>query len=148
LMIAGNWIPELIEIAGGKPLLCEAGQHSDFVEWNDVRGADPEAIVAMPCGFQLPRTLEEMPLLDAVPGWRELRAVRNGRVFVADGHHLYNRPGPRLVESAEALHAMLHGGSEHAGRYWVRYGSSAALTRASHSGAQMSRSGSSVSRAL
>jgi iron complex transport system substrate-binding protein len=148
LMIAGNWIPELIEIAGGVPLLCKAGQHSPFIDWEQLRATDPEVIVAMPCGFQVPPTLEEMPLLDALPGWRDLRAVRNGRVFVADGHHLYNRPGPRLVESAEALHAMLHGGSSHAGRYWVRYERSAALTGASHSGAQMSRSGSSVSRAL
>jgi iron complex transport system substrate-binding protein len=121
LMIAGNWIPELIEIAGGQPVLATPGQHSPFIEWEALRAADPDAIVAMPCGFQVPRTLEEMPLLEALPGWAELRAVREGRVFVADGHHFYNRPGPRLVESAEALHAILHGGSAHAGRYWVRY---------------------------
>lgn len=121
LMIAGNWIPELIEIAGGTPLLCDPGQHSDFIDWSHLRDANPDAIVAMPCGFQVPRTLEEMPLLEALPGWRDLRAVRNGAVFVADGHHLYNRPGPRLVESAEAMHAMLHAGDAHAGRYWRRY---------------------------
>jgi iron complex transport system substrate-binding protein len=121
LMIAGNWIPELIGIAGGDPMLATPGQHSPFIEWEALRAADPDAIVAMPCGFQAPRTLEEMPLLEALPGWAELRAVRGDRVFVADGHHLYNRPGPRLVESAEALQAMLHGGSAHAGRYWVRY---------------------------
>ncbi|NNM78705.1 cobalamin-binding protein [Sphingomonas sp. ID1715] len=148
LMIAGNWIPELVEIAGGEPLLASAGQHSDFIKWEEVRAADPEVIVAMPCGFQVSRTLEEMPLLDALPGWSDIRAVRDGRVFVADGHHLYNRPGPRLVESAEALHAMIHGGDAHAGRYWTRYSASAARTGASHSGAQISRSGSSVSRAL
>ncbi|HEV2568331.1 cobalamin-binding protein [Sphingomonas sp.] len=148
LMIAGNWIPELVKIAGGKPLLCKRGQHSPFIEWEHLRAADPEVIVAMPCGFQVPRTMEEMPLLDSLPGWRDLRAVRDGRVFVADGHHLYNRPGPRLVESAEALHAMIHGGSRHAGRYWARYEPSAALTRSSHSGAQISRSGSKVSGAL
>jgi iron complex transport system substrate-binding protein len=127
LMIAGNWIPELIEISGGEPLLCKAGQHSPFIDWEQLRSADPEVIVAMPCGFQVPRTLEEMPLLDALPGWRDVRAVRDGRVFVADGHHLYNRPGPRLVESAEALHAMVYGGSRHAGRHWVRYEPSATL---------------------
>lgn len=147
LMIAGNWIPELIELADGRPLLASAGQHSPFVDWEELRAADPDAIVAMPCGFQASRTLEEMPLLEALPGWRDVRAVRDGRVFVADGHHLYNRPGPRLVESAEALHAMLHGGDAHAGRYWLRY-ASASRTLASHSGAQMSRSGSRVSRAL
>ncbi len=118
LMIAGNWIPELIEIAGGRPVLATPGQHSPFIAWEELRAADPDAIVAMPCGFQVPRTLEDMPLLEAMPGWAELRAVRERRVFVADGHHLYNRPGPRLVESAEALHAMLHGGSVHEGRYW------------------------------
>jgi len=121
LMIAGNWIPELIEIAGGHPLLAAPGQHSPFVDWEELRATGPEVIVAMPCGFQVPRTLEEMPLLDALPGWSGLRAVRDGRVFVADGHHLYNRPGPRLVESAEALHAMIHGGDAHAERYWVSY---------------------------
>lgn len=121
LMIAGNWVPELIELAGGEPLLATPGQHSPFVAWADVAATDPEVIVAMPCGFRIDRTCEEMPLLAALPGWSDLRAVRGGRVFVADGHHLFNRPGPRMVESAEVLAEFMHGGERHYGRYWVRY---------------------------
>jgi iron complex transport system substrate-binding protein len=129
LMIAGNWVPELIEIAGGVPVLAAPGQHSPFIAWDDLRAADPDMIVAMPCGFQILRTLEEMPLLDELPGWQSLKAVRNGRVFVADGHHLYNRPGPRLVVSAEALQAMIAGGDRHRDRYWVPYAAGSVTPR-------------------
>jgi len=68
-----------------------------------VRAADPDIIVIAPCGFDIPRTLEETTVLTAKPGWDELSSVRNGRVFVADGNQYFNRPGPRLVESAEIL---------------------------------------------
>ena len=103
LMAAGNWVPELIQLAGGEPLFAAAGQHSPWLEWEALVAADPDVIVMMPCGYQIPQTLGDLaPLVDR-PGWRELRAVRGQRVFVADGHHFFNRPGPRLVESAEII---------------------------------------------
>jgi iron complex transport system substrate-binding protein len=108
LMAAGNWMPELIALAGGENLFGETGRHSPWLEWEALRAADPDLIVVLPCGFDLARTRREMAPLVARPGWGELRAVREGRVFLADGNQYFNRPGPRLVESLEILAEILH----------------------------------------
>ncbi|MDP1798402.1 MAG: cobalamin-binding protein [Planctomycetaceae bacterium] len=110
LMAAGNWIPELVEMVGGTSLFGEAGKHSPWMTWEALVAADPDAIIALPCGFDLPRTLSEMHWLTARPGWSNLRAVQTGRVYVTDGNAYFNRPGPRLVESAEMLAEMLYPG--------------------------------------
>jgi len=110
LMAAGNWVPELVSIAGGRNLFGEAGQHSPWLEWEAVCRADPDVVVAMPCGFDLARTHRELAALERLPGWADLRAVRGGRVAAVDGHQYFNRPGPRLVESAEILAEILHPG--------------------------------------
>jgi iron complex transport system substrate-binding protein len=107
LMAAGNWVPELIEAAGGEALFAAPGEHSPWLDWDTLAGADPDAIILMPCGYRIDQTLAEMGSLRARPGWRDLRAVRAGRVFAVDGHHYFNRPGPRLVESAEILAEIL-----------------------------------------
>ena len=108
LMHAENWMPELVEIAGGRVMLGEAGRHSGYFEFERMIEADPDVIAVMPCGFDIPRTAAEMPPLAAQPGWSELSAVRNGRVFLTDGNQYFNRPGPRVVESAEILAELLH----------------------------------------
>ena len=107
LMAAGNWIPELIEIAGGESLFAAPGQHSPWLSWDDLSASDPDVIVLMPCGFQIAQTLADIAPLTGHPAWPGLKAVREGRVFVADGHHYYNRPGPRLVESTQMLAEMI-----------------------------------------
>ncbi len=103
LMAAGNWVPELVELAGGLDLFGEAGKHSPWLNWEAVREHDPEFIVVMPCGFDLARTRAEMPALTRRPDWGKLRAVKNQRVCLTDGNQYLNRPGPRLVESLEIL---------------------------------------------
>ncbi len=108
LMSAGNWMPELVEIAGGVNLFGEAGRHSPWMSWEELRAADPDVIVVLPCGFDLERTSLEMHVLARLPGWGELCAVRSGRVHACDGNAFFNRPGPRLVESAEILAEILH----------------------------------------
>jgi iron complex transport system substrate-binding protein len=108
LMAAGNWMPEMIELAGGKNLLGEAGKHSSWMDWSALTEQDPEMIVALPCGFDLKRTRAEMPVLAQKPGWKKLRAVRKGNVFLTDGDQYFNRPGPRVVESLEILAEILH----------------------------------------
>ena len=108
LMHAENWVPELVEIAGGRVMLGEAGRHSGYFEFEQMVETDPDVIAVMPCGFGIPRTAAEMPPLAAQPGWSELSAVRNGRVFLTDGNQYFNRPGPRVVESAEILAELLH----------------------------------------
>ena len=108
LMHAENWVPELVEIAGGSVMLGEAGRHSGYFEFGRMIEADPDVIAVMPCGFDIRRTAAEMPPLAAQPGWADLSAVRNGRVFLTDGNQFFNRPGPRVVESAEILAELLH----------------------------------------
>jgi iron complex transport system substrate-binding protein len=104
----GNWGPELVALAGGESVLGEPGQHSAAIEWDRVRAADPEALVIAPCGFALDRTLREMPSFADRAGWRELRAVRARRVFVADGNLYFNRSSPSVFASIELLAEMLH----------------------------------------
>jgi iron complex transport system substrate-binding protein len=108
LMAAGNWTPELIEMAGGENLLGVAGQHSPPISFEDLAAADPDVIVIAPCGFSLERTREDMPVLAALPGWQDLSAVRHTQVFLADGNQYFNRPGPRVVETVKILAEILH----------------------------------------
>ncbi len=108
LMAAGNWIPDLVDLAGGESLFGESGQHSPWLNWEAVREHDPEIIIVMPCGFDIARTLREMPALAGNPDWEKLRAVKSGRVYVVDGNSYFNRPGPRLVESLEILAEIIY----------------------------------------
>ena len=108
LMAAGNWIPELVDIAGGEYGLVDAGAHTPTVTWEALVAYQPEVIVIAPCGFQIPQSQTDLPQLTAHPHWPSLPAVQHNRVYVADGNAYYNRPGPRIVESAEILAEMLH----------------------------------------
>jgi iron complex transport system substrate-binding protein len=108
LMAAGNWMPELVTLAGGTSLFGAIGAHSPWLEWDALRAADPDVIAVMPCGFGLARTRAELGPLLGQPGFAELRAVRERRVYLADGHRFLNRPGPRLVESLRILCEILH----------------------------------------
>ena len=124
LMAAGNWMPELVEQAGGHNLFGVTGRHSPWLDWGEVEAADPDVIVVLPCGLDIGRTRSEMATMTALPGWRGLRAVKNQRVYVTDGHHYFNRPGARLVESLEILAEILHPGVfgfGHEGRGWSVY---------------------------
>jgi iron complex transport system substrate-binding protein len=100
LMPTANWMPELVEKAGAENVVWQT--------WDDLVSADPDIVLVMPCGFDLERALSEMHWLTARDGWHTLRAVRDGRVFVADGNQYFNRPGPRLVESLEILAGIVH----------------------------------------
>jgi iron complex transport system substrate-binding protein len=122
LMAGGNWVPDLIEIAGGRSLLAHAGEHSPWLEWASLTTADPDVILLLPCGFKIAQTVRDLNLLTENPGWANLRAVKQGRVYLIDGHHFFNRPGPRLVESAEIVAEILHPGRfsfGHRGTGWI-----------------------------
>ncbi|MCS7160528.1 MAG: ABC transporter substrate-binding protein [Gemmatales bacterium] len=108
VMNAGNWMPELVYYAGGVSVLDTAGQPSHYLPWQAVLSADPDVIVIACCGWDVERTRREIECLERLPGWWHLRAVRCRRVFVADGNQYFNRPGPRLVESAYLLAEMLY----------------------------------------
>lgn len=124
LMAGGNWMPELISMAGGLNLFGEAGKHSPWMTWEELVAKDPDIIFVSPCGFDIARTLEEMHILKNKPEWDSLKSVRAGRVFVADGNQYFNRPGPRLAESLEILAEVIHPNLFHFGHEgsgWVMY---------------------------
>jgi iron complex transport system substrate-binding protein len=123
LMAAGNWMPELVALAGGENLFGSAGQHSPWLTLDRLVEADPDIIVVLPCGFDIARTRAELPALAAQPDWQALRAVRGRQVYLVDGNQYFNRPGPRLAESLEILAEILHPGDFHFGHQgagWVR----------------------------
>lgn len=110
LMAAGNWVPEMVAMAGGIDVFGEAGEHAPWITWNDLKAADPDVIVFMPCGFGLERAAAEARLLmDRQPDFKNLRAARAGRVYATDANAYFNRPGPRLVDSLALLTAALAG---------------------------------------
>ncbi len=123
LMSAGNWVPELVELAHAENLFGEAGKHSPWMTWDELAAADPDTLVILPCGFDIARTKQEIHWLTDRPDWRKLRAVRRQQVFLCDGNQFFNRPGPRIVDSleilAEILHPDLFGSNGEPGR-WVQ----------------------------
>ena len=104
LMAAGNWMPELVAMAGGTCLFGASGKHSPWMSWEELLAAQPDVVIVMPCGFDLPRTESEMHWLTRRPDWSAIA----DRVFVADGNQYFNRPGPRVVESLRILAEILH----------------------------------------
>jgi iron complex transport system substrate-binding protein len=126
LMSAGNWVPELVELAQAQNLFGEPGKHSPWMTWQELAAADPDILVILPCGFDIARTDQEMHWLTDRPDWERLRAVGNQQVFLCDGNQFFNRPGPRIAESleilAEILHPDLFQAKAEQGR-WVRFSS-------------------------
>ena len=107
-MAGGNWMPEMVEIAGGIPLFAEAGKHSPWISWELIAKEDPDKIVILPCGFSIERILEELHILTGNPLWNSLNAVQNKEVYITDGNQYFNRPGPRAVESIEIMAEIFH----------------------------------------
>ncbi len=103
LMAAGNWMPTLVEMAGGANLFGTAGEHSPWMKFEDLAPKDPDLILISPCGFNMDRAPQDLPMLTNRAEWPALKAVRNRQVFIADGNQYFNRPGPRIAESLEIL---------------------------------------------
>ena len=105
---AGHWVPEMVELAGGRDELARRGTDSVRMPWADVVAWAPEVLVFAPCGFNLEKALEQLPYLENLPGWSELPAVRNQRAYVVDANSYFARPGPRVVEGTELLAHLIH----------------------------------------
>jgi iron complex transport system substrate-binding protein len=121
LMASGNWMPELVEMAGGVNLFGAAGKHAPRLTWEQLCAAEPDVILVLPCGFDIARSRQDMPALTGKAEWPRLRAVRQRRVYLLDGNQYFNRPGPRLAESLEILAEVLHPGAfrfGHEGTGW------------------------------
>jgi iron complex transport system substrate-binding protein len=108
LMAAGNWVPEMMEMLGADNLFGRAREHSPWMRWEELAASDPDAIICMPCGYDLERTRTEMHWLTRRPEWSALRAVRHRQVYLVDGNQYLNRPGPRIAESLQILAEILY----------------------------------------
>jgi iron complex transport system substrate-binding protein len=119
----GNWGPELVEIANGELLLGRKGEFSSAIPAEHLRAADPEYLIVAPCGFNLERTLRDQPVLERLPWWNELQAVRRGNVAFADGNLFFNRSGMTISQTAEIVAEILHDmefGPRSEGTHWRR----------------------------
>jgi len=114
-MSAGHWIPELVELAGGEPVLAHPRANSQRLEWDAIAAADPHAVIVAPCGLRLDNTTRAIARLEDVEQWRSLTARRCGRVLAMDGNAYLSRPGPRLVEAAEIIARWYTTVAEYAG---------------------------------
>jgi iron complex transport system substrate-binding protein len=109
IFIGGHWVPEMIEIAGGQDVFAKAGDHSIRLTWEQLQAADPDILVAMPCGYDEAGAADQIALIANRPEWQALRAVREGRVHPVDANGCFSRPGPRLVDGIERMAELFHG---------------------------------------
>ncbi|MEC4671297.1 MAG: cobalamin-binding protein [Nitrospirota bacterium] len=126
LMATAHWVPELVSLAGGQNLFGMAGQSAPMLTWEALQESDPDILLLMPCGFDIPRIRQELELLTGQPAWSGLKAVRSGRVYLTDGNQYFNRSGPRLVESLEIVAEIFHPSVfqfDHEGIGWERLSS-------------------------
>jgi len=108
LMAAGNWVPELVDLARGINIFGEKGKHSPWMTFNDLESENPDYIIIMPCGYDIKKTKREMHFLMSKKNWKNLKAVKNQNVYLTDGNQYFNRPGPRIVDSLEILIEILY----------------------------------------
>ncbi len=107
LIVAANWMPEMIEYAGGWPVLSQGGERSRTTHWEELHACKPDVVVIMPCGFDLERILSEWHIVSQEPDWMTL-AESVERIYAVDGNAYFNRSGPRLVDSLEILASLIH----------------------------------------
>jgi iron complex transport system substrate-binding protein len=121
LMVGGHWVPEMVRLAGGVDVLGVEREPSRYVSWDEVVYAHPDVMMLMPCGYDLPRTLELVPEIASRPGFADLECARAGRVAAVDGSAYFSRPGPRIARGLEILAAAIHaepGDPAPEGAYW------------------------------
>jgi iron complex transport system substrate-binding protein len=108
IYVAGHWVPEMVALAGAEDVLGRRDEPSKKVEWQTIREEAPEILFLMPCGFDVPRTIQEAAALERLAGWNELPAVKASRVFAVNAHAFFSRPGPRLIDGLEILAHIIH----------------------------------------
>ena len=125
LMVAGNWIPEIVELAGGKDVLGKSKNNSHWIKFNDLKKTNPDIIIFIPCGFNIMKTKYEVDiLLNKSKYWNSLKAFKKQEIYIADGNQFFNRPGPRIVESTEILAEIINPeifNYKHKNKGWINY---------------------------
>ena len=108
LMFAGNWVPEIVQIVGGKSLFGVAGEHSNWSKYEELYQHDPDKIIFMPCGYDMNKTKVELSNFTHDVRWKSLKAVRTDEVYLTDGNQYFNRPGPRLLDSIKIMDDIMN----------------------------------------
>lgn len=108
IMIAGHWVPEMVEKAGGKMLVAKKKERSRYIDWEEVVKLDPDIIIIAPCGFDIKRTMDEISLITNKKDYKELKAYKNKQIFLVDGNAYLTRPGPRIIDGVEILSEIIH----------------------------------------
>ncbi|MEO5955920.1 MAG: cobalamin-binding protein [Nitrospiraceae bacterium] len=108
LYIAGHWVPEMVQLAGGQDVLAQPGTPSRVVTWDDIVAASPDVLIVMPCGFSVERTHTELSQLMQQPGQWHIPSKLREHTFLVDASSYFSRPGPRLIDGIELLAAILH----------------------------------------
>lgn len=106
--VAGHWTPEMIEAAGGVPLLAEKKKPSRRATWKEIEDATPEIVAFIPCGYYLEEAEEAAEALFDNGHFSATPAAREGNVFAFDASATFSRPGPRLIDGLEALAWAIH----------------------------------------
>jgi iron complex transport system substrate-binding protein len=108
LYVAGHWVPEMVQLAGGQDVLAQPGSLSRVVTWDEVLAATPDVLIVMPCGFSVERTQTELFQLMQQPDQWRLSSDLVQHTFLVDASSYFSRPGPRLIDGIELLAAILH----------------------------------------
>lgn len=111
LFTAGHWVPQMVEYAGGINGISVAGEPSRRMDIDEAAQFDPDIIVLMPCGFDIKRTLKELPLLASSEKWKSLRAVKAGNIYAVDANSYFSKPGPRTIVGLEIMAKISHPGA-------------------------------------
>ena len=121
-MYAGNWVPEIVDIAGGNDIFGLKGEHSSWSEYSTLLEKNPDKIIFMPCGYDIKKTKSEVKSLYYIKGWSELKAIKEGKTYIADGSQYFNRPGPRLLDSIKIMHDIVNDTDSHGyhGKGWEK----------------------------
>lgn len=98
----GHWIAEMIEMAGGRPLLGQAGEPAYPVRWEDVVANDPDLVVVAPCGFEA---------VEAAERWAQSGVELTCRTVAVDADSYFSRPAPRLADGVRLLAHLIHPGA-------------------------------------
>jgi iron complex transport system substrate-binding protein len=108
LYVAGHWVPEMVQLAGGQNVLAQPGSPSRVVTWDEVLASAPDVLIVMPCGFSVERTHTELLQLMQQPGQWHLSSDLVQHTYLVDASSYFSRPGPRLIDGIELLAALLH----------------------------------------
>ncbi|MDO8354994.1 MAG: cobalamin-binding protein [Nitrospirota bacterium] len=108
LYVAGHWVPEMVQLAGGQDVLAQPGTPSRVVTWDDIVAASPDVLIVMPCGFSVERTRTELSQLMLQPGQWPIPSTLREQTFLVDASSYFSRPGPRLIDGIELLAAIFH----------------------------------------